>query len=125
MAGPRAGPDWQGLQRGISGQVLLPGPEAYQRARPPFTAWFDDLEPQAVVRCAAPQDAAEVIAFARRHGLGTATRSGGHSLAGSSCTRGIVIDVTPMSSCWWRTAWPRWGPASASATCTSAWAPTT
>jgi FAD/FMN-containing dehydrogenase len=98
MAGPRAGPDWQGLQRGISGQVLLPGSEAYQRARPPFTAWFDDLEPQAVVRCAAPQDAAEVIAFARRHGLGTATRSGGHSFAGSSCTRGIVIDVTPMSS---------------------------
>jgi FAD/FMN-containing dehydrogenase len=98
MAGPSAGPGWEGLQRGISGQVLLLGSEAYQRARPPFTAWFDDLEPRAVVRCAAPEDAAEVIAFARHHGLATATRSGGHSLAGYSSTRGIVIDVTPMSS---------------------------
>jgi FAD/FMN-containing dehydrogenase len=98
MAGPSAGPDWEGLRRGISGQVVLPGSDAYEWARPPFTAWFDDLQPQAVVRCAAPEDAAEVIAFARRHRLHTATRSGGHSFAGFSSTRGIVIDVTPMSS---------------------------
>lgn len=45
MAGPSAGPDWEGLRRGISGQVLLPGSGAYERAHPPFTAWFDDLEP--------------------------------------------------------------------------------
>jgi FAD/FMN-containing dehydrogenase len=98
MAGPGAVPDWEGLQRGISGQVVLPGSDAYERAYPPFIAWFDDIEPQAVVLCAAPEDAAEVIAFARRHGLATATRSGGHSFAGSSSTRGIVIDVAPMSS---------------------------
>jgi hypothetical protein len=55
MAGPSAGPDWEGLRRGISGQVLLPGSGAYERAHPPFTAWFDDLEPQAVVCCAAPR----------------------------------------------------------------------
>jgi FAD/FMN-containing dehydrogenase len=98
MAGPTAGVDWQGLQHEISGQVLLPGSDAYQRARPPFTAWFHDLAPQAVVRCAAPQDAAEAVAFARRHGLATATRSGGHSFAGYSSTTGVVIDLTPMSS---------------------------
>jgi FAD/FMN-containing dehydrogenase len=98
MAGPSAGPDWEGLQRGISGQVVLPGSDAYERARPPFTAWFDDFEPQAVVGCAAPEDVAQAIAFARRHRLHTATRSGGHSFAGFSSTRGIVIDVTPMSS---------------------------
>jgi FAD/FMN-containing dehydrogenase len=98
MAGPSAGPDWEGLQGGISGQVLLPGSDAYQQARPPFTAWFEDLQPQAVVRCAAPQDAAEVLAFARRHRLQTATRSGGHSFAGHSSTSGVVIDLTPMAS---------------------------
>jgi FAD/FMN-containing dehydrogenase len=98
MAGPRARPDWEGLQRGISGQVLFPGSDAYERAHPPFTAWFHDLQPQAAVRCATPQDAAQVIAFARRHGLATATRSGGHSFAGHSSTRGIVIDVTPMAA---------------------------
>jgi FAD/FMN-containing dehydrogenase len=122
MAGPRARPDWEGLQRGISGQVLFPGSDAYQRTRPLFTAWFCDLQPRAVVRCAAAEDAAEAVAFARRHGLATAIRSGGHSFAGYSSTRGIVIDVTPWQRWWWPTAWPRWGPASASATCTSAWA---
>jgi FAD/FMN-containing dehydrogenase len=39
-----------------------------------------------------------VIAFARRHGLATATRSGGHSFAGHSSTGGIVINLTPMAS---------------------------
>ena len=45
-----------------------------------------------------PQDVAETIAFARRHGLDCATRSGGHCFAGRSTSRGLVIDVTPMAS---------------------------
>ncbi len=91
-------PDWAALQHGISGEVLLPGSDGYERARTPFIAGFADLEPQAVVRCAAPEDVVEVIAVARRHGIHTATRSGGHSFAGYSSTTGIVIDVTPMHS---------------------------
>jgi FAD/FMN-containing dehydrogenase len=91
-------PDWDALQRGISGQLVRPGDDAYQRARTPFIAWFDDPEPQALVRCAAPEDVAEVIGFARRHGIDIAARSGGHCFAGYSSTGGVVIDVTPMSS---------------------------
>jgi FAD/FMN-containing dehydrogenase len=96
MAGP--GPDWDGLQRGISGQVALPGSAAYERARPPFIAGFEDLQPQAVVFCAAAQDVAQALAFARRRGLRVAVRSGGHCFAGSSSTRGVVIDLSPMRS---------------------------
>jgi FAD/FMN-containing dehydrogenase len=84
------------MQLGIAGQVDLPGSAAYERARPPFIAWFDDLEPSAVVRCATSEDVAEAIAFGRRHGLPLAARGGGHSFAGHSSTRGIVIDVSPM-----------------------------
>ena len=91
-------PDWRGLQQGISGDVVLPGSEAYEWMRKPFIARFDEIEPEAVVRCAAPEDVAEVLAFARRYGIDTATRSGGHCLAGHSSTRGIVIDVTPLRS---------------------------
>jgi FAD/FMN-containing dehydrogenase len=90
--------DWDALQRGISGQLVRPGDDAYQRARTPFIAWFDDPEPQAVVRCAAPEDVAEVIGFARRQGIDIAARSGGHCFAGYSSSGGVVIDVTPMSS---------------------------
>ncbi len=91
-------PDWDALQRGISGQLLRPGDDAYQQTRTPFIAWFDDPEPQAVVRCAAPEDVAEVIGFARRQGIDIAARSGGHCFAGYSSTSGVVIDLTPMSS---------------------------
>jgi FAD/FMN-containing dehydrogenase len=96
MAGP--GPDWDGLQRGISGQVALPGSAAYEQARPPFIAGFEELQPQAVVRCAAAQDVAQALAFARRRGLRVGVRSGGHCFAGSSSTRGLVIDLSPMRS---------------------------
>ena len=37
-----------------------------------------------------------MIRFARRAELPVAIRCGGHSVAGRSCTNGIVIDVTPM-----------------------------
>ena len=44
------------------------------------------------MRCASPEDVAQVIAFAHRHGIGTAPRSGGHDLAGRSSTPGVLID---------------------------------
>jgi len=91
-------PDWMALEAAISGRVVMPGTGDYESARKPFIARFDDLEPQAVVRCATPEDVAEVIRFARRYAIETATRSGGHSIAGFSSTRGIVIDVGPMRS---------------------------
>jgi FAD/FMN-containing dehydrogenase len=91
-------PDWESLQRRIDGDVALPGSPAYQASRPPFNARFRDVRPSANVSCASPQDAGEAILFARRHGLEIATRAGGHSFAGHSSTRGVLVDVTPMRS---------------------------
>ncbi|HKA04151.1 MAG TPA: FAD-binding protein, partial [Acidimicrobiales bacterium] len=90
-------PDWQALDRVIDGDVALPGSPAYDGTRPAFNARFDDLRPLAIVRCATPHDVAEAISFVARHHLEHVTRSGGHSFAGHSSTRGVVIDVTPMS----------------------------
>src|SRR5215218_2716962 len=91
-------PDWDALQQGLAGDVVLPGSDEYEWARRPFIARFDEIGPQAIVRCSVAEDVAEVIAFARRYGIDRATRSGGHCLAGYSSTRGILIDVTPMRS---------------------------
>src|SRR5690348_10967495 len=85
----RSGPDWETLQRSLSGLVVLPGSVAYERARPPFIAWFDDLQPQAVVSCAAAGEVAQALAFARRYGLAVAVRRGGHCFAGFSSTPGL------------------------------------
>jgi FAD/FMN-containing dehydrogenase len=91
-------PDWVSLRRGIDGEVALPGSPAFEATSPSFNARFGDVRPSAVVSCASAQDVAEAISFARRHGLGLATRAGGHSFAGHSSTRGVLLDLTLMRS---------------------------
>lgn len=86
------------LQADISGDVVLPDSPDYEPARKPAIARFCDVYPQAVVLCETPEDVSETISFAKRYGLRTATRSGGHCFAGRSSTEGIVIDVRPMRS---------------------------
>jgi FAD/FMN-containing dehydrogenase len=93
-----ASTDWRFLERRISGEVLRAGAPGYEAARKPAIARFHEVRPAAVVRCAAPADAAEAIAFARAAGLPLAVRSGGHCFAGRSSTGGIVIDVAPMAA---------------------------
>jgi FAD/FMN-containing dehydrogenase len=90
--------DWWALDRSVDGEVLLPGSDAYEWARKTFIARFDEVRPRAVVRCAAAEDVREVIAFARDNDIHVAVRGGGHSVAGYSSTRGIVIDLGPMNS---------------------------
>lgn len=91
-------PDVGALQGVIAGDVILPGSPEYERVHKPVMARFHNVRPRAVVLCKTPTDVSETISFASRAGLETAIRSGGHSVAGLSSTRGIVIDVTPMRS---------------------------
>src|SRR6266480_898753 len=88
--------DLAALQRAIAGEVVLPGSPAYEEVAQSQIVRFHDIRPQAVVLCRTPMDVVEAISFARRFGLTTATRSGGHCFAGRSSTRGIVIDVSLM-----------------------------
>src|SRR5215216_1924868 len=90
--------DWRALQRAIDGDVVLPGSPEYESVRKPVMARFEQVRPVAVVRCATPADVAAALAAVGRSGLGTAIRSGGHSVAGRSSTDGVVLDVTPMRS---------------------------
>jgi FAD/FMN-containing dehydrogenase len=59
---------------------------------------FENVRPAAIVRCTTPADVVATIAFARYNGLEVAPRCGGHSVAGRSSTKGILIDVSAMSS---------------------------
>jgi FAD/FMN-containing dehydrogenase len=89
---------WSALQAAIAGDVLLPESPGYDRAHRALNARFDDVRPQAVVRCGSSEDAAEAIRFARRYGMMVGTRGGGHCFAGRSSTPGLLLDVTPMHS---------------------------
>jgi FAD/FMN-containing dehydrogenase len=89
--------DWRALEGVIAGQLVLPTSADYDVARRTANARYDDVLPAAIVRCATPSDVQESLAAARRLGLATVARSGGHSMDGRSSTEGVVIDVTPMS----------------------------
>jgi len=86
------------LDQAIDGGVIIRGSPAYDQLPRPFNTRFDDVLPLAVVRCSSAEDVTETLAFIRRHQLASATRCGGHSFAGRSTTRGIVLDVAPMNA---------------------------
>jgi len=91
-------PDLAALAAAIEGNVITPGSPGYEAVRKPAMVRFENIRPAAIVLAATQADVAEAIAFARHFGLEIATRSGGHSVAGRSSTKGLLIDVTPMHS---------------------------
>lgn len=90
--------DWQALGSALAGTLILPTSSSYDQAREAFNARYDGNRPQAVVRCATPDDVSEVLSFVRRFKLPVVPRCGGHSYGGYSTTTGIVIDVGPMNA---------------------------
>jgi FAD/FMN-containing dehydrogenase len=86
------------LQAALNGRVVTPDDAAYDRARTVFYGG-DDRRPAAVVRPADAKEVAQVVLFAREHGLELAVRSGGHSLAGHGVSDGgIVLDLGGMKA---------------------------
>lgn len=88
----------QSLARGLHGRLVLPGDPGYSSVRTAFIRGLDEVLPEAVVRCGDPADVAEAITFARSRGLPFALRGGGHSFAGHSSTRGLLIDLGGLTS---------------------------
>jgi FAD/FMN-containing dehydrogenase len=97
-AGRPSASESSALQGAIAGEVILHDSRDYESARKPAIGRFEQIRPEAVVRCETPGDVAETISFAQMMGLPTATRSGGHCFAGRSSCEGIVIDLSPMNA---------------------------
>ncbi len=77
----------------VRGSVLEPGSDEYERIRVAWNRSFD-RRPLAIVQPVDARDVAEVVRFARAHGLEIAVRSGGHSIAGHSTTDGgVLVDL--------------------------------
>jgi FAD/FMN-containing dehydrogenase len=90
-------PDWAALQASVDGSVVLPQTPAYDDVRRSQIVNFWDVEPQAVVLCRTGSDVVETLRFATRAGLPFVVRGGGHSFAGRSSTRGVVLDTSAMT----------------------------
>jgi FAD/FMN-containing dehydrogenase len=84
------------LQAALRGRVITPDDAAYDQARTVFYGGVD-RRPAAVVRPTDAKEVAQVVLFAREHGLELAVRSGGHSVARHSVTEGgVVLDLRDM-----------------------------
>jgi FAD/FMN-containing dehydrogenase len=86
-------PRLEQLDRYLRGGLFRPGTVGYELARQPYNERFAGIRPLAVAR---PRDAADVrqlLLWSTRTGVPLAARSGGHSYAGYSVTRGVVVDL--------------------------------
>jgi FAD/FMN-containing dehydrogenase len=85
------------LADAVEGDVFFPDSAGYGSVRAPAFAQYAAVRPELIVRCRTPADIVEAIAFTRRNRIDLAVRAGGHSFAGRSSTRGLLVDVSPMN----------------------------
>jgi FAD/FMN-containing dehydrogenase len=85
------------LWRALRGGVLVPGDPAYDVVSTPANSRFDGIKPLAVAQCLDERDVITCIAWCREHDVQPVARGGGHSYAGYSTTRGLLIDLGPMT----------------------------
>ncbi len=99
-AGTTGGPpDWRVLAGQLTGTLVQPGAPSYAADAAIYNERYSPAPaPAAVALCATPSDVQRCVAFARKHGVALAARSGGHSYGGYSTCPGLVINVTPMQS---------------------------
>ena len=81
------------LARALRGPVIARGSPLYDSVRRPQNARFASIRPLAVAQPLDARDVREVVRWADRTGVPIVARSGGHSYAGYSTTRGVVVDL--------------------------------
>lgn len=92
-----AGGDVDAFRSRLLGGLVFPGDQGYDSARAVWNGMID-RRPACIAYCSCRQDVIEAIAFARRTGILTAVRSGGHNISGASlCDGGLVIDLSRMN----------------------------
>jgi FAD/FMN-containing dehydrogenase len=88
----------QKLARLLDGAVVTPGSARYASARLLWDTRFDALKPRAIAYCASSADVQRIVRWARSERIHLVPRSGGHSYAGYSSGKGVVIaDVSRLN----------------------------
>ncbi|MEA5365179.1 FAD-binding oxidoreductase [Amycolatopsis sp., V23-08] len=98
LAGGPPGDEWERLRRKLAGPLFRPGDPGYPEAKQGYFTMYDHRMPAAVVGATRVEDVQAAVAFAARHDLPIAARSGGHSYPGySTVDAGIVVDLSRFS----------------------------
>ena len=84
------------LAGSFRGELIRPGDPSYEERRRIWNGSID-RRPSLIARCTGVADVMAAVGLARRTGVTTAVRGGGHSFPGHSvCDGGLVIDLGPM-----------------------------
>jgi hypothetical protein len=81
----------------LKGRWIGPDDVGYAMAAWPNNARWGDVRPVAIAMCADDEDVRKSVAWAQENYKEFAIRSGGHSYAGFSTTKGVLIDVKAMN----------------------------
>ena len=84
------------LQKVVNGPVLVPPGAAYQQARLLYQQRFDNIHPLGVVQPLSAADVSQIVLWAKKTKVPLAIRSGGHSYAGYSTGKGLVVDLRKL-----------------------------
>ncbi|GAB6900182.1 FAD-binding oxidoreductase [Kineosporia succinea] len=77
----------------VAGRVRRPGDDGFEERTVSVNERFRDVRPEAVLSVTGPDDVSAAIGWAREHGVPFVARGGGHSYAGRSVNRGLVLDL--------------------------------
>jgi hypothetical protein len=86
------------LARELDGDLVIRGGRGYAQARLLWNARFDTVRPLAIAYAQTTADLRSIIRWAARYDMPLAIRSGGHSFAGYSTTKGLVADLSRLST---------------------------
>ncbi len=87
---------WSELARRLSGPLLRPGDAGFAAIAQPNNLTFSPVVPGGIARCQSAADVARSILWSREHDVPLVARGGGHSYAGYSTTRGLLLDLSPL-----------------------------
>ena len=81
-----------------SSAVVVPGSTGYGAARLPWNRRYETVKPLAVALPGSAAAVAACVRWAARHDIALSIRSSGHSFAGQSSTKGLVVDLRRLRS---------------------------
>ncbi|WFE29631.1 FAD-binding oxidoreductase [Solwaraspora sp. WMMD791] len=90
--------DWDGLRTVVDGRLRLPGDDGFDQRTRSFNERFRDVVPAAVLSATTGADVSRAIGWSRDAGIPVVARGGGHSYAGYSTSRGLVLDLRELDS---------------------------
>ena len=89
---------WRELSRRLRGALLRPADALFPAVARPNNLRYSGVLPRGIAQCLDAEDMGMALAWCHRFGVELAIRAGGHSYAGYSTTRGLLIDVSPMKA---------------------------